>query len=107
MGNRPHRDEGEGEAGIPGLSLTRSHTLVCVAPSGYDGLSFQVTQSARGTATLGYGVLRLRRTNSIHARLYNLRVGARRVPTETSWIAGVRNVRPFTPPRLWSACRPA
>ncbi len=34
MGNRPHRDEGEGEAGTPGLSLTRYHTsLRCAIPS--------------------------------------------------------------------------
>jgi len=30
MGNRPHRDEGEGEAGNPGLSLTRCNRICCV-----------------------------------------------------------------------------
>jgi WD40 repeat protein len=28
MGNRPHRDEGEGEAGFPGLSFTRYNDYI-------------------------------------------------------------------------------
>jgi len=36
MGNRPHRDEGEGEAGFPGLSFTR---FVMMGNQGWLGLS--------------------------------------------------------------------